>query len=367
MLKRLLFAALLLMACGLHPCALAHEIGTTTVRLTLHSDRTWIAFITTAPQTLVNKLEAEAGMPRSSGLTAEALRAKLEGFLNALAHHIDVRFDGRPSPATVSVSELQSPDDASLPAFVELRATGAIPDHARTVSWRYDLTYATYALMLADGDDAEPIAHWLQGDIASRSFPIGAHAAPPTRLAIALQYLQLGFTHIVPEGLDHILFVLGIFLLTTKLKPILVQVTAFTIAHSVTLGLTMYGIVALSPRIVEPLIALSIAYVAIENIVTPKLTPWRPTIVFCFGLVHGMGFASALAELQLPRGEILPALISFNVGIELAQLSVIAVAYFAVAHWIGDKSWYRSRFVIPASALIAATGLFWAVQRIVYF
>ena len=160
---------------------------------------------------------------------------------------------------------------------------------------------------------------------------------------------------------------LGIFLLTTKLKPVLIQVTAFTIAHSVTLGLTMYGIVSLSSRIVEPMIALSIAYVAIENIMTAKLTPWRPAVVFGFGLLHGMGFAGALAELHLPRNEIVPALISFNVGIELAQLTVIATAFFAVVTWIRDRPWYRTRFVIPASAAIAVIGLFWTVQRIVDF
>jgi hypothetical protein len=155
------------------------------------------------------------------------------------------------------------------------------------------------------------------------------------------------------------------FLLTTKLRPLLVQVTCFTVAHSVTLGLAMYGIVSVSPRIVEPLIALSIAYVAIENIATPKLTPWRPIIVFCFGLLHGLGFAGALQELHLARSEFLPALVSFNVGIELAQLAVIAAAYFAVAFWSSDKVWYRSRIVVPASAAIAAAGLFWTVQRIV--
>jgi hydrogenase/urease accessory protein HupE len=181
------------------------------------------------------------------------------------------------------------------------------------------------------------------------------------------QYLQLGFLHILPQGLDHILFVLGIFLLTTKLRPILVQVTAFTIAHSITLGLTMYGIVSLSPRIVEPLIALSVAYVALENIVTPKLTPWRPVIVFGFGLLHGMGFADALSELKLPSGEFIPALVSFNLGIELAQLSIIAIAFLTVAAWHRDKWWYRARIAIPGSAAIAVVGLFWTVQRLVDF
>ena len=160
------------------------------------------------------------------------------------------------------------------------------------------------------------------------------------------------------------MFVLGLFLLTTKLKPLLIQVTAFTIAHSVTLGLTMNGIVSLSSRIVEPLIALSIAYVGIENIVTSKLTLWRPILVFCFGLLHGMGFTGVLTELRLPRAEIIPALISFNIGIELAQLAVIAAAYLTVAIWARNKSWYRARITMPASVLIAATGLFWTVQRV---
>src|SRR5450432_2791354 len=215
-LKRFLFASLLLLiSCG----ANAHEIGTTTVRLTLHADHTWSASITTAPQTLVNKLEAEAGEPRSSGLTTDELRARLDRFNQALARHIDVRFDGVASPATVSISELQVVNDLIIPDFVELGATGAMPANAKAVIWHYDLTYATYAMMLAERDNAEPETHWLQGDIASRPFPIAANARPATHLEIVWQYLQLGFTHIVPEGLDHILFVLGIFLLTTRLKP----------------------------------------------------------------------------------------------------------------------------------------------------
>jgi hypothetical protein len=355
----LLIAALLLT-----DAAAAHEIGTTQVRLTLHRDQTWTALITTAPQTLASRLETESGQPLTSGLDEKELRAKLESFRAALAHHIDVRFDGRSSPAAISIDDVQAPDDITQPAFVVLKATGQMPEHARTVSWRYDLTFVTYALQLATSDDVAAETHWLQGDIASRAFPIEP-SSPRSTLGIIAQYLSLGFRHIVPEGLDHILFVLGLFLLSTRLKPLLLQVTAFTVAHSVTLGLAWYGIISVSPRIVEPLIALSIAYVAIENIATPKLTPWRPIVVFGFGLLHGLGFAGALQELHLSRNEFLPALVSFNVGIELAQLAVIAGAYFAVAIWSSDKVWYRARVVVPASAAIAAVGLFWTVERIV--
>jgi hypothetical protein len=140
----------------------------------------------------------------------------------------------------------------------------------------------------------------------------------------------LGFTHILPKGLDHILFVLGLFLLSTRKGPLLAQVTAFTIAHTLTLGLSVFGVVSLSWSVVEPLIAASIAYVAVENILTPNLKPWRTTVVFGFGLPHGLGFAGVLQEVGLPRSQRLPLLASFNVGVELGQLTVIALAFLAV-------------------------------------
>ncbi len=350
------------------PCAApAHEIGTTQVHLTLHRDHTWSATITTAPQSLVNKLEAETGQPRSSDLDVDALRARLLQLGETLGRHIDVRFDGATSPVSVSIAQLEMPSDITLPSFVVLLAKGPMPEHAQAVAWQYGLVYSTYAVVFADEEGGNPSTEWLDGDADSRTFPIAANVRAPTRVEIIGQYLRLGFLHIVPEGLDHILFVLGIFLLTTKLRPILVQVTAFTFAHSVTLGLTMYGVVSLPSRVVEPLIALSVAYVAIENMTTSKLTSCRTAVVFGFGLLHGMGFAGALTELRLPRAEIIPALVSFNLGIELAQLTVIAAAFCAVAIWHRDKPWYRARFVVPASAAIAATGLFWTVQRIVEY
>ncbi len=341
----------------------AHEIGTSNVRLTL-ADKTWSAEITTAPTTLANKIGPQAGQPRVATLDADIVRTRLTAATRIIADYIEVRFDGVVSPARVTVTQVEMPDDIALPPFVVLRADGEVPAQAKAVTWRYGLVYSTYAVVFSDAQGSEPVTQWLDGDTESKPFPILASGPPPSRLQIVAQYLSLGFRHIVPEGLDHILFVLGIFLLTPRLKPVLVQVTAFTIAHSVTLGLTMVGVLSISPQIVEPLIALSIAYVAIENILTPRLTPWRPVVVFGFGLVHGMGFAGALAELHLPRGEIIPALVSFNIGIELAQLTVIAAAYFAVAFWLSDRVWYRARVVMPACAAIAATGLFWTVQRL---
>jgi hydrogenase/urease accessory protein HupE len=175
-------------------------------------------------------------------------------------------------------------------------------------------------------------------------------------------FLRLGFLHIVPEGLDHILFVLGLFLLSPRLKPLLTQVTAFTIAHSLTLGLSLAGVFTLPSRVVEPLIAASIAVVAIENIVHRELKSWRWMVVFAFGLVHGLGFAGALRQMRMPAGGIIQPLIGFNLGVEGGQLTVIAAAA-ALTWWCWKKPWYRKAVVIPSSSLIAAVGLFWAVQR----
>lgn len=185
----------------------------------------------------------------------------------------------------------------------------------------------------------------------------------PVEVNVAGQFLALGFWHIIPTGPDHILFVLGLFLLSPTLKPLLWQVTAFTLAHSVTLALAMYKVVDLPAHIVEPLIAASIAYVAIENLFTTRLQPWRPIVVFAFGLLHGLGFAGVLTDLQVPREQFLPALVGFNLGVEAGQLAVIGLALLAVG-WFRRASWYRMGVVIPASLAVAAVGIYWTIARV---
>jgi len=180
----------------------------------------------------------------------------------------------------------------------------------------------------------------------------------------AILYLKLGYKHILPLGLDHILFVLSLFLLSPKLKPLLWQATAFTVAHSITLGLAMYHVITPSPKIVEPIIALSIMYVALENIFSPKLKTSRIGIVFLFGLVHGMGFANALGELGLPQNSYLTSLLMFNLGVELGQITVILAAFFLFGKWFGEKSYYRKTIVIPLSVAITIIAAYWTIQRI---
>ena len=179
-------------------------------------------------------------------------------------------------------------------------------------------------------------------------------------------YTKLGFTHIIPYGLDHILFVVGLCLLSTNIKTMLWQATAFTVAHSITLALSMKNIFVAPTPIVEPIIALSIVFVAVENILISKLKPWRIILVFMFGLVHGMGFASALTELGLPKNAYLSSLLMFNLGVELGQVTVILAAFLLLGLPFGNKPYYRKRIVIPLSIIIAAIAAYWTVERVFF-
>ncbi len=176
-------------------------------------------------------------------------------------------------------------------------------------------------------------------------------------------YIQIGFVHIVPRGLDHILFVLGLFFFSLNLRPLLWQVSAFTLAHTFSLALATLGVVEIPVSIVEPLIAASIIYVAVENIFHRRYNQWRTAVVFGFGLLHGLGFASVLGDIGLEAGRFATGLIGFNVGVELGQLAVIAAAFLLVGVWAGRHGWYRRIIATPASALIAVTGGYWFIER----
>ena len=177
--------------------------------------------------------------------------------------------------------------------------------------------------------------------------------------------LAMGFTHIVPAGLDHILFVLGLFLLSRRPREVLLQVTAFTLAHSVTLGLSLYGLVSAPASIVEPMIALSVAYVGVENLMTSRLRPWRVAVVFAFGLLHGMGFAEALAGLRLSASSLVTTLVSFNLGVEGGQLTVIAAAAAVLALIARVRDTAALPMARLASAGIGVAGVAWTIQRLI--
>jgi hypothetical protein len=201
--------------------------------------------------------------------------------------------------------------------------------------------------------------------------PVSAHTInyalenAPTQ-HVVWYYLQLGVRHIIPEGFDHILFVVSLCLLNTKIKTILWQATAFTVAHSITLALSMKSIIIAPSAVVEPIISLSILFVAAENILLTQLKPWRVGIVFMFGLIHGMGFASSLNEIGLPRNEFYTSILSFNAGVEIGQITVITVTFLLLVIPMGRKPWYKRRAAYPLSALIGCIAAFWTIQRVFF-
>jgi hypothetical protein len=342
--------------------ASAHEAERTRVTLNLSADGAFVLDVANDPMWLLLRLETFAGGTVPANVTAEQRDARLAQLTSVFADRVVLFVDSQEVRA--SSVEYRKPSVPSEPsaALALYRLRGTMPRDATRLRWLYGLVGDRYPLEIKQPDGSSTI-EWIDGTNWSDVIDLSKSFTRPTRLEIVRQYLWLGYTHILPKGLDHILFVLGIFLLSPRIKTMLLQVTAFTIAHSITLGLSIYGILSLPSRIVEPLIALSIAYVAIENLLTRELKPWRLALVFMFGLLHGLGFAGVLRELGLPRSEFLTALLTFNLGVEGGQLTIIAAAMVAVVPFT-KKGWYRQRVVIPASMLIAAIGVYWFAVRL---
>jgi hydrogenase/urease accessory protein HupE len=343
--------------------ALGHEIGKTQVSATFDPVRqSYQIDVVVDPDALLTRLQIRAtgdvDQPRDRDERDRRIAALGAAFLQS----VRLKFDGVPNaPRFEYRASSAFSDFAQAPSVVRL--TGAIPADAKSFTFGYDLAAGTFALVARIGDSAVQTI-WLEGSTESVVLSLVAPPAPLTLSEVAPKYFSLGFTHILPKGLDHILFVVGLFLLSTKWRSVFVQVSTFTLAHSITLGLTIYGVVSLPARVVEPMIALSIAYVAIENVVTTELKSWRVALVFSFGLLHGMGFAGVLRDLGLPRGDFLAALVTFNAGVEAGQLTVVAIAFCLVVHWRRNAESYRRLIAQPASIAIAVTGLYWTVQRL---
>jgi hypothetical protein len=235
-------------------------------------------------------------------------------------------------------------------------------DPYRPFSFQWSKAYGDIVLRGPGSENG--FTQYLQAGIESSDITIGEQ--PEYKfLKVFFEYIPVGFTHIIPKGLDHILFVVGIFFLSTKLSALFWQITFFTLAHSVTLAMASLGIVKISPSIVEPLIAASIVYVAVENFYSKTLNLRRSIIVFCFGLLHGLGFASVLVEFGLPVQQFVPALVGFNIGVELGQISIVLILFGLIGYWFNTKNWYRKLITLPISSVVGLIGLFWFFERVI--
>ena len=265
-------------------------------------------------------------------------------------------------PVILQLDSILVPEvlDDQLPRISNLVVSGKIPKNIKSIEVAWPKGAGD--LVLRQQGVVAPYTGLIKGGSGSGPIYIGG-GNQANGWQTFFKYIPVGFDHILPKGLDHILFVLGLFFLSARLGVLLWQVSAFTLAHTFTLALGSLEIVSVPANIVEPLIAVSIVYVALENLFSSKLTLWRPIIIFGFGLLHGLGFASVLSEFGLPREQFILALIGFNIGVEFGQLTVIAIAFLTVG-WFLTMPWYRRVIAVPASCVIASIGAYWVVERV---
>lgn len=301
----------------------------------------------------------------------EQLYDEFEPFRQEFINQIFLKADGLPLGLDIIDVRIPEAGYTKVPRISVITLSAELDQNTRALQWYYPARFGDNAVRVRQVDEDNEQWHWsewqwLRKDEPSQSFSLEQIFTRRPVTEVIFSYITIGFEHIVPKGTDHILFIVGIFLLSTRLKPLLWQVTMFTVAHTLTLALSMKGIVSLPSNIVEPLIALSIAYVGIENIFAHSLHKSRLVLVFLFGLLHGLGFAGVLSEFGMPPNAFATALISFNVGVELGQLTVILFAYLAVGMWFRYKPWYHQRITIPGSLIISIIGLYWTYDRIVF-
>lgn len=192
------------------------------------------------------------------------------------------------------------------------------------------------------------------------------HTVALTKINSFIKYLFLGIEHIIPKGLDHILFIIGLFLFSNLIRPLLLQVSMFTIAHTITLVIASLSLINVNASIVEPLIALSIVYIGVENIFKKySNTKIRYYVIFLFGLLHGLGFALVLKDVGLDYSNLLINLVSFNIGVEIAQIFILFLLYLTIGLFFSKKKYYKIIFQIPLSLFISLIAIYWFVERII--
>lgn len=348
----------------------AHEVAPTfsnllidqkTVSVKLHLNiESFVARIDLESLSNIEDSDGNAEYTRLRSLPAAALEKAFRDYWPDMVSLFTIN---APEPLDITLQEVAVPavGNLQLPrrSTVSLVATLPPGSSAVTISWP-----AEYGLLIIRQQGVEhPFTGAITSGGVSELITVSGTADKPGWQTF-VQYIPVGFDHIIPKGLDHILFVLGLFFLSVRFRPLVWQISVFTLAHTVTLALGALGWLSIPAAIVEPLIAASIVYVAIENIVTDKLQPSRTLVIFGFGLLHGLGFASVLGEFGLPGSGFIPALIGFNIGVELGQLAVVVVAFLAVGLWFRRHPRYRQWIAIPASILIALVGAWWCVERV---
>lgn len=320
-----------------------------------------------------------AAYDRYRAMPPDEIRAALTAFWPRMAPNIVIEVAGaRIAPELIGV-EVPPVGDVSLARTSIIHIAADLPEGDAPVQFGWAAAYGELVVRQVGGGDDAYTAFLEHGNLTEPLSRIGIRIEGAG--SVFARYIVVGFEHIVPLGVDHILFVLGLFFFSLHLRPILFQVTAFTVAHTITLALASLSIVSVPASVVEPLIAASIIYVGVENLWGRGNVKARTALVFGFGLLHGLGFASVLGEFGISASSFVAALIGFNVGVEVAQLSLILAAFLLVllaarlariaplpsneAPVRQVQVMYRAVSVV-GSILISITGAYWTVQRVFF-
>jgi len=298
-------------------------------------------------------------------LSGASLSELIEQKFDDLAALITVNADDQRLDLGLEKIVVEDQNDLRLVRQTTLYLSTPLPDGARALSAGLDKSLgAVLVRQRGEGSDPNYSDYLTSGGISS-DFVLGT-ITEKSDLDLVLKYIYSGIVHIVPAGLDHILFVIGLLAFSLSGKALVAQISLFTVAHTLTLAMASLGWVAVPGAIVEPLIALSIAYIGIENIWRAKgrLTLLRSAVVFGFGLLHGLGFASVLADFGLPSHAFVLGLLSFNIGVEIGQLMVVIPVFALLTVLRLNKYIFRQRFQVPVSLSISFVGLYWAAERL---
>lgn len=306
------------------------------------------------------------GLPLSREKTLQAPPEELARYRqeteNTLRKMLRLSYNGEPVEWRMEFPDFKKepfdlPEDAGDTALLSVKIIAAAqPGPGKlTAHWDDNLDSEFIAVF----DEAEGVVVTAPAGRSTVLYEVGA--PPKTRFT---EWLVSGFHHVIPLGLDHLLFILGLFLMAPRWKPLMGQSLLFTLAHSVTLALAIFGVISLPGKWVEVAIAASIAFIGIENLFVHRLGKQRVILVFLFGLIHGCGFASVLGEkLQGVKGKalVLP-LLGFNIGVELAQITVLLIAFLLL--W-PLRRWTK-QIQIGGSIVVALWGVKWVIERMFF-
>jgi hypothetical protein len=290
---------------------------------------------------------------RISPAEIEAAGTKLQAYVTK---HLRVRADG--AQVSMTIGRLSLWRDPATLQYLEAECAATAPRTIDAVSIQSDFLVELYPAHKTLGE--MQIAGRREQFVFDAQHAYEGRAAAGSATATLFSFLRLGIEHIF-TGYDHILFLFGLLLVGTGLRNLVAVVTSFTVAHSATLALATFGVVSPVPWTIEAAIALSIAYIGIENLFVPN-PRYRWKISFLFGLVHGFGFATVLRDLHLARAGLAMSLFGFNAGVEIGQIAIVSAMYPLLQ--LLARTPYRVAVTRAASSAITVVGLIWFYQRI---